>query len=246
MHALLDKELKGTYMVHATFSPDLESSHIYLRVATWEISSFEWLQKEYSFEDVFSPIIDRINDQFTLADVKLLPIIAAYRQFYWKSLHVDPTKTRPAGEALIRRILHKKPIPKISPFVDAYNWASIATCVAMGAYDLDQVKLPLHFRLTQENETFQPIGKPSHTLPPKTLITSDSASQILCQYPYRDSQFSLIQPKTKAMVLIAYGISELSQEILFNALDRTKTHLDWLSAHDIVRYSAGSFKYHEN
>ena len=233
-------------MVQVIFSSDLRDSNIVLRVATWEITSFEWLQQEYSFEGMFSPIIDRIRDQFTLANVKLQPIIAAYRQFYWKSLRLDPTKVRPAGEALIRRILHKKTIPKISPFVDAYNWASIDTCVAMGAYDLEKVELPLHFRLTQENEPFRPIGKTSHNLLPKTLVTSDAANQILCQYPYRDSQISLILPTTKSMVLIAYGIAEISQSELFDALERTKTHLDWLVAHDIIRYHAGSIEYHEN
>ncbi|MHA1619352.1 MAG: B3/B4 domain-containing protein [Promethearchaeota archaeon] len=233
-------------MVQATFSPDLRKSNIGLRVATWEITSFEWIQKEYTLDPVFSPIIRRIREEFTLSDVKNQPIIAAYRQFYWKYLRLDPTKIRPAGEALIRRILHKKPIPKISPFVDAYNWASIATCVAMGAYSLNKVKIPIHFRLTQENEPFQPIGKPSHTLSPKTLVTSDAHNQILCQYPYRDSHFSLIQPTTKKMVLIAYGIPEISQSDLFNALERTKTHLDWLVAHDIIQYSAGSFEYYKN
>ena len=233
-------------MVQVTFSPDLESSRIGLRLATWEISSFEWLQKDYTLEPIFSSITARIREEFTISNIKSQPIIAAYRQFYWKSLRLDPTKTRPAGEALIRRILHKKPIPKISPFVDAYNWASIDTCIAMGAYDLDKVELPLKFRFTQEKELFRPIGKPSHLLPPKTLVTSDAANQILCQYPYRDSHISLIQPTTKTMVLIAYGISELFQKDLFDALKRTKIHLDWLVAHDIIRYSAGSFDYHQN
>jgi DNA/RNA-binding domain of Phe-tRNA-synthetase-like protein len=238
--------MKGTFMVQATFSPDLRRIHIGLRVATWEITTFEWIQQDYTLDAVFSPIINRIREEFTLSDVKFLPIIAAYRNFYWKSLHLDPTKIRPAGEALIRRILHNKAIPKISPFVDAYNWASIATCVAMGAYDLDKVILPLQFRLTQENELFQPIGKPSHNLPLKTLVTSDAVNQILCQYPYRDSQFSLIQPSTKKMVLIAYGIPEIPQSDLCDALERTKNHLDWLVAHDIIRYDAGSFEYYEN
>jgi DNA/RNA-binding domain of Phe-tRNA-synthetase-like protein len=54
------------------------------------------------------------------------PAVRAYRDFYWK-LDIDPTKTRPSGEALLRRVLHGEELLCISTVVDAYNLASMKT-----------------------------------------------------------------------------------------------------------------------
>ena len=40
-------------------------------------------------------------------------------------LGVDPTKTRPASEALLRRVLQGKGLPRIHPAVDVCNLASL-------------------------------------------------------------------------------------------------------------------------
>src|SRR5512137_502425 len=41
------------------------------------------------------------------------PTVRAYRDFYWR-LGIDPTKTRPSGEALMRRVLNGNELPNIS------------------------------------------------------------------------------------------------------------------------------------
>ena len=74
----------------------------------------------------------------SLDDVRDLPIIRAYRDFYWK-VGIDPTKTRPAAEALVRRIVGGKELPTINTLVDSYNLASIDTMVSIAAFDLSKV-----------------------------------------------------------------------------------------------------------
>ena len=64
------------------------------------------------------------------------PDFRAYRDFFWK-LGIDPTKNRPAAEALIRRVLNEKPIPKINTWVDAYNMVSIQTAIPIASFDED-------------------------------------------------------------------------------------------------------------
>lgn len=52
------------------------------------------------------------------AQLKNLPIVRAYRDFFWR-VGVDTTKSRPASEALIKRVLSGKKILNINTLVDA-------------------------------------------------------------------------------------------------------------------------------
>ncbi|UYP48774.1 hypothetical protein NEF87_005059 [Candidatus Lokiarchaeum ossiferum] len=216
--------------------PELGINLIELSVATLELDRFEILQKNYDIQSLIDEISTKMRSVYTIEKIKDNPVISQYRNFYWKKLKVDPTKIRPASEALIRRILKNREIPKISPFVDAYNWASIISLIPMGGYDLDKINLPIKIRMTAENEIFHPIGKDSHVLPEKTLVTSDNTGKILCQYPYRDSQLSMVTTKTSRILLIAYGVEGISQELLTSALETTKEHLNFLKKNGIIKY----------
>ena len=64
-------------------------------------------------EKLRNEIFEEARRNFVLETLKDNPIVRAYRDFFW-SLDIDPTKIRPSGEALLRRILQGKNIPKIS------------------------------------------------------------------------------------------------------------------------------------
>ncbi|MBS7288164.1 MAG: hypothetical protein KIH01_05340, partial [Candidatus Freyarchaeota archaeon] len=87
----------------------------------------------------------------------------AYRDFYWR-LSIDPTKQRPASEALIRRVLGGGNMWRINKFVNAYNLASAMTGVTLGAYDAGRVRGGLAVRFAEPGERFQGIGASSPKL----------------------------------------------------------------------------------
>jgi len=66
---------------------------------------------------------DEIKSKYRIDEVKDIKTIRLQRDFFWR-MGVDPTKVRPASEALLRRILLNKWLPRVSPIVDAYNLAS--------------------------------------------------------------------------------------------------------------------------
>jgi len=78
-------------------------------------------------EEEISRAVAETRQTLSIDMLKGHPIIRAYRDFYWRVLGIDPTKQRPAQEALLRRILRGEPLPRISPVVDAGNAASINT-----------------------------------------------------------------------------------------------------------------------
>jgi len=168
-------------------------------------------------QEIYNRIISTIKEKYTLENLKNDPVIRAYRDFYWHYLKIDPTKIRPAGEALIRRILSGKSIPSISNVVDAYNVASIETKISLGAYDYDLLKLPLHVRFAKSGEKFKPIGKSETQLTGKELVIADE-EKIICLYPHRDSDKTKVNPNTHNVLILGYGVPNLDDEIVFNAV----------------------------
>jgi DNA/RNA-binding domain of Phe-tRNA-synthetase-like protein len=227
-------------MADLIFEKKIKEAGMSLSVGFWHISDFQVINSAYNFEPVFSEIEAEIRKNFTLDTIKEHPIIAAYRSFYWKYQHIDPTKTRPASEALIRRILGNKPLPVISPFVDAYNWASVSSLISLGAYDYNEIALPIIIRFSREKEKIHLIGKGELEVPSNILVTADAKDKILCQYPYRDSAQTMVTDQTHSIVVLAYGVNQIPDSTLLKALEETKHNLDWLQTHGIIKYHPGN------
>src|SRR5207245_9542815 len=81
----------------------------------------------------------------------------AYRDFFCR-VGVDPTKVRPAAEALLRRVIQGKPFPRINALVDGYNLASAETRIALAAFDIANLRGDLRMRRSRPGETFLGIG----------------------------------------------------------------------------------------
>ena len=63
-----------------------------------------------------------------------VPGAADARDLY-KSLGLDPTKTRPSNEALLRRVLKGEALYRVNTLVDALNLASLRQQLPFGLYD---------------------------------------------------------------------------------------------------------------
>ncbi|HYL07873.1 MAG TPA: phenylalanine--tRNA ligase beta subunit-related protein, partial [Candidatus Udaeobacter sp.] len=81
------------------------------------------------------------------------------RQLYRK-FGVDPTRTRPSSEALLRRLKKGEGMPRVNSLVDVANALSVQLQVPVGLYDLDKVKgEELVIRLGHPGEGYRGIGK---------------------------------------------------------------------------------------
>jgi len=86
-----------------------------------------------------------------------VPIFRTYRDFFWE-IDIDPTKTRPASEALVRRVLQGKTLPTINTLVDAYNLASLTSGIPLAAFDYQSLEGELEMRFARKGEEFLGIG----------------------------------------------------------------------------------------
>ena len=86
------------------------------------------------------------------------PAILATRAGY-KALGKDPARYRGSAEALIRRVIAGKGLPRIHAVVDIINIASVESRLPIGLYDLAQVQGNITFRAGRAGETYKGIGK---------------------------------------------------------------------------------------
>jgi len=167
-------------------------------------------------ETLRSEVINSIKTRYRLENLKDGPTFRAYRDFFWR-VGIDPTKTRPAAEALIRRALGDGTIPNINTVVDAYNLASMNTEVALAAFDAQRLVGELLMRGAERGERFLGIGmdKPVE-LTGVEVVVSD-AEKLIAIYPYRDSDDTKVTTATTEVLLMVCGVPGISDETLERA-----------------------------
>jgi DNA/RNA-binding domain of Phe-tRNA-synthetase-like protein len=184
-------------------------------------------------------VYEEARTKYNIETLKDDPTVRAFRDFYWK-LNIDPTKTRPSGEALLRRVLHGEELPHTSTVVDTYNLASLKTIIPISGFDADQLSLPFRVRFAQMGETFTGIGmaKPL-TLTDKMLVLADER-QILCIYPYRDCDHTKITLQTRNVMIVGYGTPATTKQQLREAVETTLSLIKQVSSGEIEMTKAFS------
>jgi len=86
------------------------------------------------------------------------PQILATRAAY-KVLGKDPARYRGSAEALLRRVIAGKGLPRIDAVVDIINLVSVESRLPIGLYDLTHVQGDIVFRAGRAEETYKGIGK---------------------------------------------------------------------------------------
>jgi DNA/RNA-binding domain of Phe-tRNA-synthetase-like protein len=117
------------------------------------------------------------------------PARALYRSF-----GIDPTKTRPSSEALLRRAQRAQPFPRINSLVDVANLMSLLVQAPVGLYDLHRVEGPLTIRIGTEGEGYEGIGK-EHVNVAGRLVVADAFGA--CGNPTSDSARTMITTETE-------------------------------------------------
>ena len=202
-----------------------------LMVLAGEVKGVRVSEVDPRLEEFKEEVFAEVRSRFTLEGLKDEPIFRAYRDFFWR-IGVDPTKTRPAAEALIRRVLGGRSIYRINTVVDAYNMASMTTCIALAAFDISRLNGEIIMRFGNKGEEFLGIGmdKPM-TLAGGEIVMTD-ASRLIAIYPHRDADYTRITLRTKDLMLVSCGVPGISIDQLKDASGKASEF--------IVRFCGGT------
>lgn len=128
------------------------------------------------------------------------PILEPARILY-KAVGMEPSRYRPASEALLKRILQKKPLYQISKLVDFGNFCSLKFMLPVGLYDYHKIHGDILVRLGKDGETYEGLGKPVVYLHDK-LILQDREGPF--GNPSSDSLRTSVSLDTKAILFIYF------------------------------------------
>ena len=199
------------------WNPEVFAKLPHLAICIGQINGITAKKEDEQLRQLKKLLYEEVKSKCSVEALKNDSTVRAYRDFYWK-IGIDPTKIRPAGEALVRRVLHGDILPNISTVVDAYNMASLKAIVPISGFNCDSIAPPFQVRFARNGEIFTGIGmKAPISLTEKILVLADR-KQVLCIYPYRDSDKTKITMETKNATVVGYGAPGISQNQLREAV----------------------------
>ncbi|HDR73583.1 MAG TPA: hypothetical protein ENN85_06700 [Methanoculleus sp.] len=207
------------------FSREVLDAFPGISVAEGVVRSVHVADTHPGLEALREAVTRELLSRYTLEQVRNDPVFRAYRDFFW-STGVDPTKTRPASEALVRRILAGKPLPRINPAVDAYNLASAASGVPLAAFDADRLHGDLSLRFAREGEAFLGIGMQAPILLGDNQVVVTDAAAIVAVYPYRDADATKVTAGTTTIHIVACGVPTIERERVAGAYRTCARYLE--------------------
>ena len=134
------------------------------------------------------------------------PQILATRAAY-KALGKDPARYRGSAEALLRRIIAGKGLPRINAVVDIINLVSVESRLSIGLYDLAHVQGDIVFRAGRAGESYKGIGKYDLNLEGLPVFCDALGPH---GSPTSDSERTMVTSDTKHVlaVIISFGGKE--------------------------------------
>jgi DNA/RNA-binding domain of Phe-tRNA-synthetase-like protein len=124
--------------------------------------------------------------------------ITATRAAY-KALGKDPARYRGSAEALLRRVIAGKGLPRINNVVDVINSVSVLSRLPVGLYDLAHVEGDILFRAGRAGETYKGIGKYDLNLEGLPVFCDALGPH---GSPTSDSERTMVTETTKKIILI--------------------------------------------
>ncbi|PVU78050.1 hypothetical protein DDW12_04520 [Sulfolobus islandicus] len=193
-------------------------------VAMAEVSNVDARFSQQALDDM----IKNVEEKYRSQDPEYLKndsVVRAYKDFYWR-IGIDPTKTRPSGEALRRRLARGNRFPRINIVVDIGNIVSVETLVPIGLYDREKVMGDLHLVMSKGSEEFLGLGKKTEKLDKGIPILVDDEGKVLHIYPHRDSILTSITPDVKNVIIVGAGVPNIDENLVKYAVDRVADLLE--------------------
>lgn len=146
---------------------------------------------------------------------------AVVREMY-RRVGIDPTKTRPSNEALLRRVRRGDPFPRVNALVDAVNLCSLELQLPYGVYDRAALAGTIALRLGRDGEAYDGIRKDTVHVAGRLTVADDGGP---FGNPTSDSARSMITTATTGALVVVYAPAATPAPRLAEVLDRTAARL---------------------
>ena len=157
--------------------------------------------------------------KFSRVDLLELEVLKAYRNYYRqfnKTYHV---------QLQLESVVHKgKPLPNVSPLVDANFAAELKTLILTAGHDADLLRNFVRIDVTQTGDEFTQMNGVLKSLKPGDMMMSD-ADGIVCTIIYGQDQRTPISQKTRRAFYVAYAPPGVPATAVSDQLDSIRDNV---------------------
>jgi DNA/RNA-binding domain of Phe-tRNA-synthetase-like protein len=158
--------------------------------------------------------------------------ITAVRTMY-KRVGLDPTKTRPSSEALLRRVRKGDSLPRVNSMVDVCNWCSLEFQLPYGLYDAAQIEGDVELRIGRAGESYPGIRKDAVHVEGRIAL-ADRLGPF--GNPTSDSARTMVTTATTQAMLVVFAPREVDRLRLDAVLDATASRMiDLTGCREVAR-----------
>ena len=147
--------------------------------------------------------------------------ITAVRTMY-KRVGLDPTKTRPSSEALLRRVRKGDSLPRINSMVDVCNWCSLEFQLPYGLYDAAHIDGDVELRMGLAGESYPGIRKDAVHVDGRISLADRMGP---FGNPTSDSARTMVTTATTRAMLVVFAPCDVDRQRLDNVLDATSSRM---------------------
>jgi DNA/RNA-binding domain of Phe-tRNA-synthetase-like protein len=148
--------------------------------------------------------------------------LQAARRLY-KDFGIDPTKTRPSSEALLRRVLRDLPVPRIVNAVDVGNLLSLQFLLPIGLYDAEKIDPPVLLRRGDAGESYPGIRKESVHLAGRPVLEDRRGP---FGNPTSDSLRTAVDASTRSLWMVIFAPRGYRRDILLKHVAATRATME--------------------
>ncbi len=153
------------------------------------------------------------------------PRIAPWRQAFQK-LGLSGVKYPSSIEALARRSLSGKGLPRLHPLVDLYNALSLAHQLPMGGHDLGTISGDIRLGPTRGGEPFRAMfAEEVEAVAPGEIAYLDDADILTRHWVWRQGHKDRITPQTRSIFIPIDGLPEVGRPAVESAAQEMAEHL---------------------
>ena len=181
---------------------------------------------------------DRLTSPLAAAEAAVRmqppPEVAAVRTMY-KRVGLDPTRTRPSSEALLRRVRRGDPFPRVNSMVDVCNWCSLEFQLPYGLYDAGAIDGDVVLRIGRSGESYPGIRKDEVHVEGRIAL-ADAGGPF--GNPTSDSARTMVTTATTRALLLVFAPVELPAGRLDAVLDETSRRMgEFTGCHEVARWT---------
>jgi DNA/RNA-binding domain of Phe-tRNA-synthetase-like protein len=154
--------------------------------------------------------------------------LAAARELY-RTFGIDPTKTRPSSEKLLRRVLQRKPLPRISSAVDLGNLLALRFLLPIGLFDTEKIDGDVELRPGRPGESYEGIAGQEVHLGGRPVLADRTGP---FGNPTADSRRTAVETSTTSLWMTVFAPASLPAPRLEAQMDA--------AAESFARHLAGA------